>query len=676
MIYAASPTLDGLRYVVLDEVHYLQDRYRGAVWEEVIIHLPPEVDLVCLSATVSNAEEFADWIETVRGETDAVIEERRRSRSTTSTWSGSAAPTTCTCSRRSWPTRRRATAAEPRGGAPRRPGPALARVPRDGPARRLRTPAAGRDRRAPRRRADAAGDRLHLQPGRLRPGGRARASPPACASPTPTSGARSAASPRRTPTPSPTTTSTLRYGRWLAGLEAGVAAHHAGIVPPMKEAVEEAFAAGLVKVVFATETLALGINMPARSVVHREAHEVHRRAPRVPHAGGVHAAHRAGRPARDRRGRLRGRALEPVRAVRAGRGARLPPHLRARVVVPAHLQHGGQPRAPLRRARSRTTCSTCRSPSSRPTATSSRSSAGSSRAAEQLDATAGRRRAGRGDVDEYRRLVADRDAEPGTGPQPAARRGAGRLVPGDVLRARRPPRPGRGPGPRNRRAGAVRAARARRVASAGAARARRLRRPARRRRPRRAPEPYAPRSAAFQRRRGRAAAGACGSTARRRRRRRRAAEAKLAPGRRGAPGGAATRNAEEHLRAAAVGRPARARHRPARAAGARPQREPGPPVRPGPAGARVLGLRRRLGAHRRGRDAGAPLHRDRPARGGGAARGLLDGLGRRRPGRAGVVLHVRAAGARRRRPDRRRRAGPAARSRSRWRDARDAWRAS
>src|SRR4029450_6062548 len=59
----------------------------------------------------------------------------------------------------------------------------------------------------------------------------------------------------------------LRYGEWITGLEAGVAAHHAGMVPPMKEAVEEAFAAGPVKLVFATETLALGINMPARSVV-------------------------------------------------------------------------------------------------------------------------------------------------------------------------------------------------------------------------------------------------------------------------------------------------------------------------------------------------------------------------------------------------------------------------
>nr|MBA3302714.1 DEAD/DEAH box helicase [Acidimicrobiia bacterium] len=77
MIYASSPALRGLRYVVLDEVHYLQDTYRGPVWEEVIVHLAPEVRLVCLSATVSNAEELADWISTVRGRTEAIIEERR-----------------------------------------------------------------------------------------------------------------------------------------------------------------------------------------------------------------------------------------------------------------------------------------------------------------------------------------------------------------------------------------------------------------------------------------------------------------------------------------------------------------------------------------------------------------------------------------------------------------------
>src|SRR2546425_3098312 len=77
MIYAGSNALHGLRYVVLDEVHYLQDRSRGAVWEEVIIHLPAEIDIVALSATVSNAEEVAAWMQTLRGATETVIEERR-----------------------------------------------------------------------------------------------------------------------------------------------------------------------------------------------------------------------------------------------------------------------------------------------------------------------------------------------------------------------------------------------------------------------------------------------------------------------------------------------------------------------------------------------------------------------------------------------------------------------
>src|SRR6188472_4753910 len=77
MMYAGSPTLVGLGYVVMDEVHYLADRFRGAVWEEVIIHLPESVALVSLSATVSNAEEFGEWLETVRGATTTIVEERR-----------------------------------------------------------------------------------------------------------------------------------------------------------------------------------------------------------------------------------------------------------------------------------------------------------------------------------------------------------------------------------------------------------------------------------------------------------------------------------------------------------------------------------------------------------------------------------------------------------------------
>src|SRR2546422_3091871 len=77
MIYEQSPQLQGIEAAVLDEVHYLQDRFRGAVWEEVIIHLPPDVRLVCLSATVSNAAEFAEWVATLRGPTKAIVAEGR-----------------------------------------------------------------------------------------------------------------------------------------------------------------------------------------------------------------------------------------------------------------------------------------------------------------------------------------------------------------------------------------------------------------------------------------------------------------------------------------------------------------------------------------------------------------------------------------------------------------------
>ena len=77
MLYERSSTLTRLLSVVMDEVHYLQDPYRGAVWEEVLIHLPPSVSVVALSATISNAEEFGDWITTLRGDTRVVIEERR-----------------------------------------------------------------------------------------------------------------------------------------------------------------------------------------------------------------------------------------------------------------------------------------------------------------------------------------------------------------------------------------------------------------------------------------------------------------------------------------------------------------------------------------------------------------------------------------------------------------------
>ena len=77
MLYEHSMTLDALRYVILDEVHYLADRFRGPVWEEVIIHLPQSVRIIGLSATVSNVEDFSKWIESVRGDTTLVVSEKR-----------------------------------------------------------------------------------------------------------------------------------------------------------------------------------------------------------------------------------------------------------------------------------------------------------------------------------------------------------------------------------------------------------------------------------------------------------------------------------------------------------------------------------------------------------------------------------------------------------------------
>ena len=77
MLYARSTAVTNLGYVVMDEVHYLADRFRGAVWEEVIIHLPAAVRLVSLSATISNAEEFGAWLAQVRSGCEVVIWEQR-----------------------------------------------------------------------------------------------------------------------------------------------------------------------------------------------------------------------------------------------------------------------------------------------------------------------------------------------------------------------------------------------------------------------------------------------------------------------------------------------------------------------------------------------------------------------------------------------------------------------
>src|SRR5918994_894504 len=261
MLYAGSVTLAGLGYVVMDEVHYLADRFRGAVWEEVIIHLPESVALVSLSATVSNAEEFADWLVTVRGDTDVIVDEHRP----VPLWQhmlvgprffdlfkdGASREVDPELVRHVRDRERYAELGGRRGGRPRgwRP-PArvdvVERLDREGllPAITFIFSRAGCD--AAVQQCLAAGLRLNT--------------------PAEAAEVREVAEERTAALPA-ADLDVLGYWEWVDGLQRGVAAHHAGLIPTFKETVEELFARGLVKAVFATETLALGINMPARSVV-------------------------------------------------------------------------------------------------------------------------------------------------------------------------------------------------------------------------------------------------------------------------------------------------------------------------------------------------------------------------------------------------------------------------
>jgi ATP-dependent RNA helicase HelY len=264
MIYEGSPTLQGLGFVVMDEVHYLKDRYRGAVWEEVLIHLAQDVRVAALSATVSNAEEFGEWLGTVRGGTDVIITEKRPVPLDHFLMVGD-----------------RLHPLFLRDGDDLKPNPAL---------RRLVEPKLSRaaDRRrgsqAAFRRSRGVPDRIDVVE-RLRSDGMLPAiyfifSRAGCdqavriclranlrlVEAEERERIREYVELRASVLP-PEDHAVLGYDDWLDGLERGVAAHHAGLIPLFKETVEELFERGLVKAVFATETLSLGINMPAKTVV-------------------------------------------------------------------------------------------------------------------------------------------------------------------------------------------------------------------------------------------------------------------------------------------------------------------------------------------------------------------------------------------------------------------------
>jgi len=292
MLYAGSPALAGLGHVVMDEVHYLADRARGAVWEEVIIHLPDDVLITSLSATVSNAEEFGDWLAAVRGATEVVVSEHRP----VPLWQHVMVGTRLL----DLFTDETGTAVEAGAGtAPHlvsglKVNPELVRMSREEVRRDRQVPRGSAPRRAPGRGSGGGG-----RPQRSASSGPSRAQVlerlddsgllPSITFVFSRAGCdaavrqcvswglrlttaderreiRAVVEERCSDIPD-ADLQVLGYWEWLEGLTRGIAAHHAGLLPTFKEVVEELFSRGLVKAVFATETLALGINMPARSVV-------------------------------------------------------------------------------------------------------------------------------------------------------------------------------------------------------------------------------------------------------------------------------------------------------------------------------------------------------------------------------------------------------------------------
>lgn len=276
MLYADSPALHGLSHVVMDEVHFLADRMRGAVWEEVILHLPDDVRLVSLSATVSNAEEFGGWIQTVRGDTTVVVDEHRPVPLWQHVMVGKRLMDLFDY-RASGPARGgrdllvdpellrhishrreadRLADWQPRGRGGRGARPTVYRTP--GRADVI-TVLEQRDLLPTitfifsRAGCDAAVKQCLRSSLRLT-----------------TDSERSRIAEivdRRTADLNDSDLIVLDFHEWREGLLRGLAAHHAGMLPVFRHTVEELFTAGLVKAVFATETLALGINMPARTVV-------------------------------------------------------------------------------------------------------------------------------------------------------------------------------------------------------------------------------------------------------------------------------------------------------------------------------------------------------------------------------------------------------------------------
>lgn len=261
MLYANSSTLASLGFVVMDEVHYLADKFRGAVWEEVLIHLMESVVVISLSATVSNAEEFGEWLNEIRGQTDVIVTEVRpvplyqhilidSAMLDLFVEGGRVNPEILRREREALRPARRSSRDSGQGWS--REGARMSRaqiielLAREGllPAITFIFSRVGCD--AAVRQCLKDGIRLTTPQERdeIR-----------------------AAALKYTSNIDEEDLEILDFQHWLSALERGIAAHHAGLLPGFKSAIEDLFQRGLVKAVFATETLALGINMPAKTVV-------------------------------------------------------------------------------------------------------------------------------------------------------------------------------------------------------------------------------------------------------------------------------------------------------------------------------------------------------------------------------------------------------------------------
>ncbi|MGL3807187.1 DEAD/DEAH box helicase [Paeniglutamicibacter sp. R2-26] len=284
MLYADSDTLQGLGFVVMDEVHYLADKFRGAVWEEVIIHLRDDVQVISLSATVSNAEEFGGWLDAVRGDTRIIVSEHRPIPLYQHVMVGGklmdlfaedvAFDQVAEAPERSAPVNPELAKLGQRGFASSR-----SRSPQRG-GRRGGNGNGGRQReqlstKVSRPDMIMALDRAGLLPSLVfifsRNGCDAAVAQCVRSGLALTTTAEATEIEQaidlvayKLPADD---LEILGFWPWREGLMRGFAAHHAGLLPIFKEVVEDLFARGLVKAVFATETLALGVNMPARSVV-------------------------------------------------------------------------------------------------------------------------------------------------------------------------------------------------------------------------------------------------------------------------------------------------------------------------------------------------------------------------------------------------------------------------